>query len=217
MLTCYDVAKYFILQTHRDSEDGITNLKLQKLLYYAQGYHLAMFGQPLFEDDLEAWDHGPVVADVYHTYKKWGGSNIPSSDCLNISGFNEAILGLLETIHKLYGQFTAWKLREMTHEEPPWKDNYERGVNNKPIPKEDLKNFFQTKVEEILPDLGTGYLATNYSTVVVQKLNFGQRLRPKGYLTELAQKAVESSRARHNEDPSLWASRLAKSLSSFDD
>ena len=60
-VTVYDVAAYFVrLDDARDIEDGITNLKLQKLVYYAQGYHLAYFGTPLFSNRMEAWQYGPA-------------------------------------------------------------------------------------------------------------------------------------------------------------
>lgn len=57
-----DVAKYFLfLARNREAGDTISNLKIQKMLYYAQGYSLALFNKPLFDDRIEAWKHGPVV------------------------------------------------------------------------------------------------------------------------------------------------------------
>jgi uncharacterized phage-associated protein len=52
--------------------DLISNMKLQKLLYYQQGFHLAYFGKPLFEEDIEAWMYGPVVPSVYSHFKTEG-------------------------------------------------------------------------------------------------------------------------------------------------
>ena len=69
MLSCDDAAKYFLAQVSEDAGDLISNLKLQKLLYYAQGFHLALYDQPLFPEAIEAWTHGPVVPDLYRHYK----------------------------------------------------------------------------------------------------------------------------------------------------
>ncbi|HUZ03805.1 MAG TPA: type II toxin-antitoxin system antitoxin SocA domain-containing protein, partial [Acidobacteriaceae bacterium] len=55
-----DIAKYFIASFQKKNK-AISNLKLQKLLYYAQAWHLALYGSPLFSDSIEAWVHGPVV------------------------------------------------------------------------------------------------------------------------------------------------------------
>ena len=65
------VTNYFIwfFQKHGDL---ITNLKLQKLLYFAQGWFLALYDTPLFKEEIQAWIHGPVVATVYHSYKGFG-------------------------------------------------------------------------------------------------------------------------------------------------
>ena len=55
----------------------VTHLKLQKLAYYCQGLHLAVYDLPLFSDEFEAWRHGPVVSTLYHEYKKYGEQFIP--------------------------------------------------------------------------------------------------------------------------------------------
>ncbi len=66
MLKAIDISAYFIDYAYRGEEYGelISNLKLQKLLYYAQGFHLALYDKLLFSEDIEAWQHGPVVRDV---------------------------------------------------------------------------------------------------------------------------------------------------------
>ena len=65
MITARTAALYLL--SKQDSEEpDISNLKLLKLLYYAQGTFLALYGRPLFNESIEAWLHGPVVPDVYH-------------------------------------------------------------------------------------------------------------------------------------------------------
>ena len=77
MHTAFSVAKYFLFLSDEEAGDTISNLKLQKLLYYAQGFHLALNDSPLFAESIEAWTHGPVVPVVYQLYKHAGASAIP--------------------------------------------------------------------------------------------------------------------------------------------
>ena len=70
-----DVVDYF-LGFANETGEWITNLKLQKLVYYAQAWHLAIYSKPLFNTDFEAWVHGNVIHDLYSECKSWGNHNI---------------------------------------------------------------------------------------------------------------------------------------------
>jgi len=122
MLSCFDVAKFFIALVDEDSGDSISNLKLQKLVYYAQGFHLAMYGEPLFPERIFAWAHGPVVKELYHAYKQFGAKPIDLNQDFDAGIYDEGLQDFLAEVNTVYGQFTASKLRNMTHNEPPWKD-----------------------------------------------------------------------------------------------
>lgn len=142
-MTAQSVAEYFVSRVDVEAGDSISNLKLQKLLYYAQGFHLAVYGQPLFPEKIKAWEHGPVVPQVYHYFKDYGASPIPVKP-VNLADYSEEIRELLDEVHTVYGQFSASKLREMTHEEPPWKAT----PPNETISHELMKEFFKTLVVE---------------------------------------------------------------------
>ena len=72
-----DIANQLLVKAYRASDGELmTNLKLQKMLYYQQGFHLAYFGTPLFDDEIEAWMYGPVVPSVYNHYKGNGRNGI---------------------------------------------------------------------------------------------------------------------------------------------
>lgn len=146
MLTCFDVADYFLSRCDEDSGDTISNLKLQKLVYYAQGFSLALLGRPLFENKIEAWMHGPVVPDLYHQYKSHGNYALPVPESIDESKFDEDELDLLNEVWDVFGQFSAWKLRNMTHEESPWKENYIDGVGSSEITLDDMAGYFATRV-----------------------------------------------------------------------
>lgn len=117
MLTVFDVAKFFI---HLANGTGsyISNLKLQKLVYYAQAWHLALHDAPLFEDEFEAWVHGPVVPVLYQEYKqfKWK----PIIEEATEPEFTEDVKAFLDEVAEVYFACDAYELEQMTHQEDPW-------------------------------------------------------------------------------------------------
>ena len=139
--TARDVAEYFLRQTDEESGDLISNLKLQKLVYYAQCLHLAIFEKPLFDDEIVAWMHGPVVVDLYHDYKEFGGSAIVLND-LQPSNLDEKTKEFLDEVYKALGQYSAWKLRDMTHKETPWINADNKGSGSV-ITHSDMQEFFK--------------------------------------------------------------------------
>ncbi|APF04291.1 TPA: Panacea domain-containing protein [Legionella pneumophila] len=147
MNSVFQVADYFLNKASKEEDGGeiISNLKLQKLVYYAQGFHLAMYNQPLYTESLEAWTHGPVCPDLYHDKKKYKNGAVEPNTNFDASVFSKEQKDLLDEIYEVYGQFSAWKLRNLTHEEAPWKDNLDNDNNNL-ISHEDLKKYFKTQL-----------------------------------------------------------------------
>lgn len=144
MITVQDVAKYFLFKANESEDSRISNLKLQKLIYYAQAFHLAIFEQPFFNEELEAWTHGPVCPDVYHQYKNFGSDPIILEEEINLEIFSPDQLDLLEEVNNIFGQFSAWKLRNMTHEDEPWKEKESiAGV----IEKSSMMEFYKTRLK----------------------------------------------------------------------
>lgn len=141
-ITARDVADYFLASVDEESGDNISNLKLQKLVYYAQGFHLAIHGEPLFDDPIVAWAHGPVVPSLYHAFKDHGAGAIPRPDDFTGSKYAPEVSELLDEVLEVYGQFSAWKLRDMTHDELPWKSV----SPNELISQDSLRDFFSTLV-----------------------------------------------------------------------
>lgn len=153
-----DVAKYFITLNDQKCEsqeekNDLSNLKIQKLLYYAQGYYLALYNKPLFEEKIQAWTHGPVVKEVYQHFKKDKDKNtnfIPTKDNKmqdsEIKQIEQKDKDLINDVFLLMGQYSAWRLRDKTHEEDPWRDYYKKGENVE-IPQSALKKYFKQYVE----------------------------------------------------------------------
>lgn len=145
MLSCFDIANYFLAKA-KLNDDTISNLKLQKLVYYSQGFHLAIFEKPLFSEKIYAWAHGPVIKELYAKYSSFGSDCIESSEEIDLKKykeFNAELLDLLDQIFDIYGQFSAWKLRNMTHEEPPWKNT----PPNNEITHAKMTDYFTTQFE----------------------------------------------------------------------
>lgn len=145
-LTCFDVADYFLSLSEEDAGDSISNLKLQKLVYYAQGFHLAFYDRPLFPERIEAWEHGPVVPELYYKYREYGAERIPMPEDVDFGKYAPETRELLEEVNRMFGQYSAWKLRNMTHEEPPWADAHAKRIPNALISHGAMKEYFSTLI-----------------------------------------------------------------------
>ena len=142
-LTAKKIAEYFLFKTDTEVEDYISNLKLQKLVYYAQGFHLAIHGKPLFNDKIVAWTHGPVVENLYHEYKKHGPKTIEPPSEIDFSIYDKRVTELLDDVWDVYGQYSALRLRNLTHEEEPWIEAY-RKMPGSEISQKTMERYFKT-------------------------------------------------------------------------
>lgn len=129
--TAVDVARWFIKRNNEYSEayggeGGLSQLKLQKLLYYAQGMYMIMSlpQRQLFDDDIVAWEHGPVVPTVYYRYEQYG-RNIPynktSKSMQPEEEYTEEDIRILNQVFEQFAQYSGWKLKNMSQNEQPWK------------------------------------------------------------------------------------------------
>lgn len=137
--TASTVAAY--LCAVHDDEESFSVLKLQKLLYYAQGYALALLRRPLFPERIKAWDHGPVVPQVWHEYKDQGRSLARPVD-LDVLTVDPEVRSILDRVYAEFGQFEAWRLREMTHEEQPWMET----PQNEEISLDLMLSYFERRL-----------------------------------------------------------------------
>lgn len=108
----------FLLTESRERGEILTNLKLQKLMYYAQAWHLALANKSLFEEDFEAWVHGPVLPSQYHRFSdyKWR----PIVEEIPPTGLDGDVATHLNLIIDVFGSETGVALELMTHREKPW-------------------------------------------------------------------------------------------------
>lgn len=148
MQTAASVARY-IVRFFQQAGDPISNLKLQKLLYYCQGWHLAVRGTPLFQDRIEAWVHGPVQPGVYGTYKhnRWSAITEDVAD----AALTEDEKSVVDEVLAVYGGDSGYALELRTHTEPPWLQA--RGgipndqESNALITQQSMAQFFRTLMQ----------------------------------------------------------------------
>jgi uncharacterized phage-associated protein len=134
-----EVASYLIRLGREHTIDGeydLTPVKLQRLVYYCQGVHLALYDKPLFPEPIEAWTHGPVCPALYGTLKQAGAHPVGELDAKDdLTGTEKR---LIAGAYQQYGQFAAWKLRNMTRKETPWAAAQISGI----ISPESITHFF---------------------------------------------------------------------------
>lgn len=175
MVTIYEVAKYFIKRANSRSE-LLCHLKLQKLCYYAQVWHLAFYQAPMFDDEFEAWAHGPVNYELYGRYKQFGWSPIKedTEGFQEDSIFDDNQLHVLDQVWKKYGRLNVKVLEALTHGEDPWKkarmllekDPYSPAI----IVKDDMMSFYRGKIKEESGMENVKYREVNRAAKVGEKI-----------------------------------------------
>lgn len=151
-MNIYDVADYFVSKVDVDAGEVITHLKLQKLCYYAQAWHLAIHDRRLFNGHFEAWAHGPVNPGLFQVYRRYGFNPIPFPESFDINKYSEEKKQFLDDIWKVYGIYDAKYLEMLTHQEKPWKEA--RGdlppgaYCDRPISEKTMAEFYRSYLED---------------------------------------------------------------------
>ncbi|MDD2548437.1 MAG: DUF4065 domain-containing protein [Candidatus Pacebacteria bacterium] len=146
------IADYFI---KKGSEENrlITNKKLQKLLYYSQAWNLVFNNKPLFDEEIEAWVHGPVVRSIYFKFKDNGFNPIKDFDVEKVKEIDEDTISLLDEIWRVYGKFDAEYLEMLTHNEKPWqeaRDGFSPYVHSeKKISLKSMKKYYSELLKDV--------------------------------------------------------------------
>ena len=139
MYSAHDVAVYIInwCNEHRIS---ISNLKLQKLLYFVQGEASARSPHRLIDDDFYAWQLGPVVPNVYSDYAMYSSSHIPRQIVKREIAEDEK--SIVDMALVKYANYSPWALVEKSHNQDPWKYNYSIFGDRALIPYQSIKDYF---------------------------------------------------------------------------
>lgn len=158
----YDVLEVcrHIINYSNAKDYGISNFKLQKLLYFVQAYFLiaSRDKQPFFRQNIEAWDFGPVVPEAYSEYKGYGSVNIPPVKYYYENGWSRKYKSgpfeyrddeirredkkLIDAVIERFRTYSATDLVKVTHSQRPWQEAFKRGINRE-IKNEELRSYFE--------------------------------------------------------------------------
>lgn len=142
MYDVQDVAEYVITYSE-DKDYGISNLKLQKILYLIQAYFLMQTKKPCFSEEIEAWDFGPVIPEVYRRYKQFGSTDIQVR-CLNLEKvqkrFRKEDRKRIDAVIDKFADFSTANLTILTQNQAPWNEAFDR--KEKVIRCEDILKYF---------------------------------------------------------------------------
>lgn len=157
MIDCLNAARYFIMRAYEDGlEAEMTNMKVQKLLYYAQSLHLALYNEPLFEAEIQAWRYGPVCPPAYKFYSEFEAKQLPIPQQESLLQLPSEKKELLEEIWEYFGGYHAYRLSEMTNGEFPWKKARKglppQASSTEPILLNDMKELGYQKLDRIERD-----------------------------------------------------------------
>ena len=145
-VTTHKVADWFIRFAH-EVGDAITNLKLQKLVYYAQAWFLALHGKRLIPAQFQAWVHGPVCYPLYQRFRGYAWN--PISENVAEPDLPVEVEEHLREIMEVYGGFSAWDLERLTHAEEPWQnargDLPADAPSSRVIADEDMRRFYSAR------------------------------------------------------------------------
>lgn len=157
MINCLEIAQYFIIRAYEDGMDAeMTNMKVQKLLYYSQSLHLALNDEPLFREEIQAWRYGPVCPPAYKFYQGFEANQLPIPEKKFVEQLSSETKQLLEEVWEYFGGYHAYLLSDMTHLEFPWK-KARKGLpseasSTEPILVEDMKALGHQKLDKIERD-----------------------------------------------------------------
>lgn len=151
--TAEQIADYFVYlasqkMADENTPEGISPLKLQKLLYFGQAASLALFDKKLFKEDIEAWKYGPVVPVIYRKYKFKQNQPLLKPKGVYKEIKNMEVKNILEGVWELFDKYSASELVEITHQHTPWKNTYKENENIVIPPKilrDYYKNIFELK------------------------------------------------------------------------
>lgn len=117
MISADKVADFF-LAFAKEHGDYLSQLKLQKMVYYADAWFYVNNETPLIKEDFEAWVHGPVIRSLYQRFKAYRWN--PISEDVDSPKLTDEESEHLSEIYQVFGKYNGYELEQMTHEEAPW-------------------------------------------------------------------------------------------------
>ncbi|ALR08720.2 Panacea domain-containing protein [Xylella fastidiosa] len=154
------IANYFL---HRASKEGraLTTMQVFKLVYIAHGWYLGFRKQPLIDEPVEAWQHGPAIRSLYNKIKKYGSGavtellpvnwfSLPTPPWANVTNIDKSTAEILDSVWNSCGHFGGIQLSEMTHKEgTPWWQvwNGRESKDTDVISNDLIQEFYEQKIK----------------------------------------------------------------------
>lgn len=150
MYTSKQIADWILSKIDREAGDTISPLKLQKLLYYSQAWYYTLTDKKLFDEEIQAWAHGPVVPSQYRrfSYIQIYDNIKANSIKLEVPELSKEEQDILDEVFSIYGEKSASYLEKLSHAEKPWKET--RGeiesfaISDKVIPLDLMKEYYSS-------------------------------------------------------------------------
>lgn len=155
------IANFFLDQAEKEGLP-LTQLKLMKLVYIAYGWYLAIAGERLFDDPIQAWKHGPVIPSLYHEFKHWGSEPIEGRaqsfdldtgvmTIPRIPHNDKLTMRILSLVWTAYKKFSSTALVRKTHERgTPWAEFYKEGERNIIIDPDKIGSHYKARLDEYI-------------------------------------------------------------------
>jgi uncharacterized phage-associated protein len=149
--TAIEVADWFLRKVNRPSGDSINQLKLQVLLYFSEAWSLAVFDRELFDEEIQAWEHGPVVYSVWNCLSMKGWNDLEAGALNSPVDFNAETETLLSDVFQAYAEFPQAELEKMANKDAPWKEARHGlppwDLTKRPISKATMTRFYKELFE----------------------------------------------------------------------
>lgn len=147
-ITPLDVAA-FIIELSEQTGEPLTNMKLQKLVYYVYAWFAVEKKKPLFDEKILAWKYGPAIASVYEAYKDYGADVVKNISAGTSESLDEFTKSLAEEVFTVYGTKSAIELMNLSHSEAPWRDTFNPDKQDSPIPFEAILKYYTARKDEV--------------------------------------------------------------------
>lgn len=145
------VAQKF-LELAREEGKPLTNMQLQKLVFFAHGAHLAAYNQPLIFEHVKAWDFGPVIPELYERLREYGAGPVVNR-IDNEPIYDESPAGYaIRNVWRAYGNLNAWQLSDISHQPgSPWEQVWNYGGRYSEIPNYVTQQYYAHRINRGAP------------------------------------------------------------------
>lgn len=143
MVDSKSVANKF-LRLAKENNDSLTPMQVLKLVYIAHGWMLGLYGRPLIDDEVQAWQYGPVIPNLYNSLRSYKGQPVTREiPQLWASDLDRQQEDIVQQVYKMYGQRSGADLSRLTHAVgTPWYVTYEPGVFGSVIPTDLIEDHY---------------------------------------------------------------------------